>query len=123
MIVTTTDIRNDFRIETAVPERIIQKELDAIDAYFTQYFGDAYTVPSADPSSHPVEVKWLTMAIKELTVALLFRDNYVITGFGVVRKKDEFSENVYNEDVTLFARQCVMAADLALRQLWSYLDS
>lgn len=115
MLVTTTDIRNEFRIETAVPDAIIQRELDIIDTVFTQNFGNIYTIASANPTS--TEAKWFKLAIKDLTVCLLFKDNYVITGFGVVRKKDEFSENMSLEEVSFFARQCLQNASYFLHQL------
>lgn len=115
MLVTISDIRAEFRIETAVPDAIIQRELDIIDAIFTEDFGQIYTDASTDPTHHPVEAKWFKLAIKDLTVCLLFKDNYVITGFGVVVKKDEYSENV--KDVSGFALQCLKNASMFLHYL------
>lgn len=118
MLVTISDIRAEFRIETAVPDAVIQRELDIIDAVFTENFGQIYTDASTTPAAFPVEAKWFKLAIKDLTVCLLFKDNYVITGFGVVRKKDEFSENISYDEVSFFARQCLKNAVMFL----AYLD-
>jgi hypothetical protein len=120
MLVVINDIRTKFRVETAVPDKVIQRELDYIDLVFTNRFGTTYT--SVDPIQQPQITKILKTGIEYLCIARLLNENYVLTGFGVVRKKDEYSENLTDDERLLLARQYVKDASTILHQLqWNFM--
>jgi hypothetical protein len=116
MLITIQDIRNNFRVETAVPDAVIQRHIDYVDTCYTNNFGAAYTDVVLDPTTDVELAGIFRDSQLYLTMARLLGDRYVLTGFGLVEKRDEYSNEVSEEKYLTIARQLVKDASTILHR-------
>lgn len=122
-MITIQDIRAYFRIETAVPDAIIQRAIDYVLFAFKDTLGQPFTDALNDPDSHAEEVAKYKMAMGYLVVTRLLVDGYVITGFGVVVKRDEYSQPINEEQSDKIGRSYVDNASTVLHTMDSLLGT
>lgn len=93
-----------------MPDAIIQRYIDAIENYLADRLGTTYTNVDQDPITYSSEAYLFRCAISKLVMCNLLYENYVVTGFGTVIKKDEFSINQSENDIMASAKGCAKDA-------------
>lgn len=127
MSVNTTPViddaymRSNFRIETAVPKQVIDRSIIHVRDVYAYYFGNTYTDAELDnqqptPNDPDLIDKFQT-SMGYLVMARLLSEQYVATGFGVVVKKDEFSEDTGFDRPQSIARQYINDASVILHTI------
>lgn len=114
MLVTVDDIRNESRVETAVPDAIIERSITLVDTVFRNYLQNTYTDVVDDPDSNPTLADVFHTTQLYLVLSRLLGDRFVVTGFGLVKKDDEYSTAVSEEEYYNRARQYVKDASTIL---------
>lgn len=117
MLVNIADIRTNFRVENGMPDAIIQRYIDTIENDFVLRFGNTFTDVVASPTTYPTEARLFTDVICNLVMANLLGESLVVTGFGTVVKKDEFSENVDFDETQKYAKLCAKNAVNSLKKI------
>lgn len=106
-IIDNTYMRQFYRIENAVPNDIIDREIDFVRNRFVDYFGDVFTDAEADAQEetpeNPILIDQLKTAMANLIMARLFSERAVITGFGVVVKEEEYANEIDDEKAQMLA--------------------
>lgn len=104
-------IRGYFKVESAFPDSVIQRHIDFVHSVFVEKFG-----PDVDYESG-VDYSKFCVAQAEIVFSRLLSESIVLTGFGVVRKKDEYSERPTDEELFFSARSHVDTATTVLYSL------
>lgn len=120
-ILDTTYLRQYFRIENAVPEEVIQREIDFVRNRFVDYFGTAYTDAEDDAQEetpvNPVLIDKFKVAMSYLSMTRLLTEDYVLTGFGVVIKQDDYSDPLPQDKIDQIAADYVKSASTTLHSI------
>lgn len=115
MLIDIQYLRSNFRIETAVPNAIIQRHIDYVYYCMKTRLGTTFVDINNNPTLDQDLANVYTTAWSHLVVARLLYDNYVITGFGVVKKDDEFSTNLDGGQIELTSRDLSNTAAAVLQ--------
>jgi len=109
-MISATDVRNMFRVETAFPDGIIDDRIDTVEYLLETILGQDYLDLMSTTTVHPNEAKMVRKAHAYLVMANIMSDRLVVTGFGVVEKTDEYSHPAPVDDIENVARQYVDTA-------------
>lgn len=108
-MISATDVRNIFRVETAFPDGIIDDRIDTVEYLLETILGQDY-IDLMSMTVPPIEARMVKRAHAYLVMANLVSDRMVLTGFGVVEKKDDYSQPAPVDDIENVARQYVDTA-------------
>lgn len=109
IMISPTDVRDIFRVETAFPDKVIEDRIDTVEYLLETILGQDY-IDLMSMTVPPIEARMVKRAHAYLVMANIMSDRMVLTGFGVVEKKDDYSQPAPVDDIENVARQYVDTA-------------
>ena len=118
MIYSTNDIRARFHIETGFPDVRLNAIASEVETDVIQRKFPNYAQWDTTPASFPAQVDRVKRIVGYITAArVLWENDTVATGFGIVEKVDEYSKTADTDKVDAAARRYMAQGSAHLRAL------
>lgn len=110
-MINVSYIRNNYKCEDAFGDELIRRNITVVHGVFRRYYGDVVDDEHSDLYGTFMEAE------AEIVYSRLLKEHLVLTGYGVVVKKNEYSDPAANDAVYDAAAAHVDTATMLLYTL------